>query len=362
MSGSLHAHLEALVFGVYSVTCAPDRCQHPAANGWAVWVAAWFSVCLSAGDRVFVAKLNFTVQLQLQRHLRPTNIWSLGVSRIPNLRKKSLLGVEGGTKCLLGKVGQSNPWPICPGRKKKHATVSRLVTVSHPLPSLLFRKRERGREKTSASPGHESPLRTQSTHPVSVLERWREKGKGQLVADATTAMLQPRKIRAGYSQTAGRRWYMVLRPHAGWALPKMDRYCALTWLFSARHWLKSNFRFLLWGAVVVLKEDLKTIKSTRQSNVRACASQLRIFLRCVDSPLQTGHPGPGLHSAAGPPEHVASGAARLCVSQGVSPFLSIPAVYISGSSHLSRYLPLTSNMLVYSDLWRRWRCNYFFLH
>lgn len=110
---------------------------------------------------------------------------------------------------------------------------------------------------------------------------------------------------------------MVLRPHADWALPKMDRYYALTWLFSARHWLTSNYRFPSEGAAVVLKEDLKTVRSSRQSNVRACAFQLHIPAVRGLSPDQGPLWPPGLRSAAGPPPQAASGATPLRLSQGV---------------------------------------------
>lgn len=141
-----------------------------------------------------------------------------------------------------------------------------------------------------------------------------------------------------------------------WALPKMDRCKVVTWLFSARHWQVSNYRFSVGGVArqcgpvfpIILKEDLKTAKEhyTRVMSERVCLPvTAHIPAVCLTgSPRpHAPHKRPAQRRAA--PRSAASPAAPgrlVCVSLKVFPsFIDAAqeAIYIPGSSHLSRYLP-----------------------
>ena len=138
-----------------------------------------------------------------------------------------------------------------------------------------------------------------------------------------------------------------------WALPKMDRCKVVTWLFSARHWQVSNYRFSVGGVArqcgpvfpIILKEDLKTAKEhyTRVMSERVCLPvTAHIPAVCLTgsapSTCATQTPRAAPRSAASP----AAPGRLVCVSLKVFPsFIDAAreAIYIPGSSHLSRYLP-----------------------
>lgn len=163
------------------VTCVPGRCSHPVAHmetssrntrrlsGGFVW--------LPGGDRVCMRSWT-SPSIHHQHHRRPSNMWSLGVARIPNWARLSFWG--GGGREL--SYGISRTVPLvhlfsCLSKEKKHAdaTVSSLVPVSHP-PSLPSRKkREREGERAFAFPNERSPRAHPATHPISILEGGREK-------------------------------------------------------------------------------------------------------------------------------------------------------------------------------------------
>lgn len=142
------------------VTCVPGRCSHPIAHmetssrntrrlsGGFVW--------LPGGDRVCMRSWT-SPSIHHQHHRRPSNMWSLGVARIPNWARLSFWG--GGGREL--SYGISRTVPLvhlfsCLSKEKKHAdaTVSSLVPVSHLPPSLppfKEKTRERGRDSFCVS-------------------------------------------------------------------------------------------------------------------------------------------------------------------------------------------------------------------
>lgn len=142
------------------VTCVPGRCSHPIAHmetssrntrrlsGGFVW--------LPRGDRVCMRSWT-SPSIHHQHHRRPSNMWSLGVARIPNWARLSFWG--GGGREL--SYGISRTVPLvhlfsCLSKEKKHAdaTVSSLVPVSHlppSLPSFKKKTRERGRDSFCVS-------------------------------------------------------------------------------------------------------------------------------------------------------------------------------------------------------------------
>lgn len=111
MSWSVHAHCQVLPVGVYAVTCAPDRCQHPAANGRGASGWTCLTPCLSACCWSRLCKQSLTSPSSPSSSATAAQLiydhLVLHASQI--CARISLLGVEGGTNCLLGKVGLSNP-------------------------------------------------------------------------------------------------------------------------------------------------------------------------------------------------------------------------------------------------------------
>lgn len=162
------------------VTCVPGRCSHPVAHmetssrntrrlsGGFVW--------LPGGDRVCMRSWT-SPSIHHQHHRRPSNMWSLGVARIPNWARLSFWG--GGGREL--SCGISRTVPLvhlfsCLSKEKKHAdaTVSSLVPVSHlppSLPSFLQEKKERERERELLLfPTRDPPVRTQ---PLTQYPFWK---------------------------------------------------------------------------------------------------------------------------------------------------------------------------------------------
>lgn len=145
------------------VTCVPGRCSHPIAHmetssrntrrlsGGFVW--------LPGGDRVCMRSWT-SPSIHHQHHRRPSNMWSLGVARIPNWARLSFWGGWGPGTVLWNK-SDSPPGPsffLSVQREKtcRRNSVEPCASLPPPalppfLPSFKKKTRERGRDSFCVS-------------------------------------------------------------------------------------------------------------------------------------------------------------------------------------------------------------------
>lgn len=150
------------------VTCVPGRCSHPIAHmetssrntrrlsGGFVW--------LPGGDRVCMRSWT-SPSIHHQHHRRPSNMWSLGVARIPNWARLSFWGGWGPGTVLWNK-SDSPPGPsffLSVQREKtcRRNSVEPCASLPPPaLPPFLQEKNERERQLLRF-PTRDPPVRTQ---------------------------------------------------------------------------------------------------------------------------------------------------------------------------------------------------------
>lgn len=127
----------------------------------------------------------------------------------------------------------------------------------------------------------------------------------------------------------------------------------VTWLFSARHSLVSNYRFPSGDAAAPDLISYYSRKHLRRPEIPTCRTvQACVFAcNCTHCPASRSLVRP--HAVA--PCPAASPSARLRLSQGVPRFLSmlVRRQHASQVHHTSHVTSLTSGMLVRRDPWRR---------